>query len=56
MRAPETFIRAESGESDGSDGRVNLWSDSVGATAKQLGFVLTLGIVGQLASSLLFGN
>ena len=55
MRAPETFIRADSTATDGSDGMVNLWADSVGEAAKQLGVVLTLAIAVHLASNLLSG-
>ncbi|HEX7500352.1 MAG TPA: hypothetical protein VF524_08600 [Polyangia bacterium] len=55
MPATETTFQADANTTDGADGRVNLWADSVGAAAKQLGVVLTLGIAVHLASSLLFG-
>lgn len=55
MQASETITRAESAATEGGDGAVNLWADSVGAAAKQLGVVLTLGIAVHLASNLLFG-
>jgi len=55
MPTTETIFRADDSATEGSDGRVNLWADSVGAAAKQLGVVLTLGIAVHLASNLLFG-
>ncbi len=55
MPATEILSRADVSATDGADGRVNLWADSVGAAAKQLGVVLTLGIAVHLASNLLFG-
>jgi len=54
MQASETLVRAETTGTDGAEGRVNLWADSVGEAAKQLGVVLTLGIAFHLASNLLF--
>jgi hypothetical protein len=55
MPATETIFRADWNTTDGADVGVNLWVDSVGAAAKQLGVVLTLGIAVHLASNLLFG-
>jgi len=55
MLAPETFMPADATTTNGGDTRVNLWADSVGEAAKQLGIVLTLGIAAHLASSLLSG-
>jgi hypothetical protein len=55
MPATETVFQADANTTDGADGGVNLWADSVGAAAKQLGVVLTLGIAVHLASNLLFG-
>ena len=55
MLAPEMFIRADATPANGSETMVNLWADSVGEAAKQLGIVLTLGIAAHLASSLLSG-
>jgi hypothetical protein len=55
MQASETMVRAESTGTDGADGRVSLWADSVGEAVGQLGIVLTLGIAIHLASNLLCG-
>lgn len=55
MQVSETMVRAEATGTGGADGRVKLWTDSVGSAAKQLGIVLTLGIAVHLASNLLFG-
>jgi len=49
------MFRTESAGTNGADGRVSLWTDSVFAAGKQLGIVLTLGIAVHLASNLLFG-
>jgi hypothetical protein len=60
MQASDTITRAESTATEGrdgtADGMVNLWADSVGAAARQLGVVLTLAIAVHLAGSLLFGR
>jgi hypothetical protein len=56
MPATEIFFRADAHATDRADGGVNLWADSVGAAARQLGVVLTLGIAVRLASNLLFGR
>ncbi len=56
MPATEIFFRADANATDGADGRVKLWADSVGAAATQLGVILTLGIAVHLASNLLFGR
>jgi hypothetical protein len=60
MQASETITRADSTATEGRDGMVdgvvNLWADSVGAAARQLGVVLTLAIAVHLAGSLLFGR
>jgi hypothetical protein len=56
MRAPETFMRTDSEAVSGRDGPVNLWADSFGAAAAQLGLVLTLAIAAHYASSLLIGR
>ena len=55
MRAPETMFLADARVMDGAEGGVNLWADSVGEAAGQLGVVLTLAIVIHLAGSLLLG-
>ena len=55
MQASETMVRAESTGTEGAEGRVNLWADSVGEAAGQLGVVLILAIAAHLASNLLFG-
>ena len=55
MLAPETMIRADATAPNRGDTTVNLWADSVGEAARQLGIVLTLGIAAHLASSLLSG-
>jgi hypothetical protein len=48
-------MRADATATNGGETPVNLWADSVGEAAKQLGIVLTLGIAAHLASSLLSG-
>ncbi|HEY5283485.1 MAG TPA: hypothetical protein VIM14_11915 [Polyangia bacterium] len=48
-------MRADATTTNGGETPVNLWADSVGEAAKQLGIVLTLGIAAHLASSLLSG-
>ena len=55
MRASETMCQADVTVKDGAEGKVNLWSDSVGEAVGQLGVVLTLAIAAHLAGSLLFG-
>jgi len=55
MQASETMVQADSTGTDGADGRVRLWADSVGEAARQLGVVLTFGIAIHIASNLLFG-
>jgi hypothetical protein len=55
MQASETMARAESAGTEGAEGRVNLWADSVGEAVGRLGLVLTLGIAIHLAGNLLFG-
>ena len=56
MQAPETMTRADAAVTDEREGDVNLWLDSVGAAAQQLGIVLTLAIAAHFAGSLLFGR
>jgi hypothetical protein len=46
---------ADATPTHGSETRVDLWADSVGEAAKQLGIILTLGIAAHLANSLLSG-
>ena len=55
MRESELLMRGESATVDGRDGAVNLWADSVGAAATQLGLIVTFAIVAQLAGKLLSG-
>jgi hypothetical protein len=55
MQVSETTVRAESTGTEGADGKVTLWADSVGEAVGQLGVVLTLGIAIRFASNLLFG-
>jgi hypothetical protein len=40
---------------DGTDGEVNLWEDSVGSAARQVGVIVILAIAVHLATSLAFG-
>jgi len=56
MQVPESIIRADATVTDEREGGVNLWLDSVGAAAQQLGIVLTLAIAAHFAGSLLFGR
>jgi hypothetical protein len=56
MQASATTTRAQSTATEGRDGGVNLWADSVGAAVGQLGVVLTLAMAVHLAGSLLFGR
>jgi hypothetical protein len=52
MRAPETVLQAEPTSTGGSEVKVDFWADSVGEAGRQLGFVVGVGIVVHLASSL----
>ncbi len=55
MRRPVNIARAETGGADGSEERANLWMDSVGEAAMQLGVIVAAIVVVHFASSLLFG-
>jgi hypothetical protein len=55
MRGPVNIARAETGGADGSEERANLWMDSVGEAAMQLGVIVAAIVVVHFASSLLFG-
>jgi hypothetical protein len=51
MRTPETVFQVEP-TTTGSEATVDFWADSVGEAGRQLGFVVGVGIVVHLASSL----
>jgi hypothetical protein len=55
MLMPKTAYKAEVMPTPVSDGRVNLWADSVGEAVGQLGLIVTLAIAAHVASSLLYG-
>jgi hypothetical protein len=55
MLMPKTAYKAEVMPTPGSEGRVNLWADSVGEAVGQLGIIVTLAIVAHFASTLLYG-
>ncbi len=52
MRTPETVLQVLPTTMVGSEAKVDLWADSVGEAGRQLGFVVGVGIVVHLASSL----
>jgi hypothetical protein len=53
MRAPWDALPAEPTAADATERGVNLWADSVGVAAKQLGVLLAIAIAAHLASSLM---
>ena len=53
MRAPEHALPAERPGGEPPEGRVNLWADTVGEAAAQLGVLLVLAFAAHLANSLL---
>jgi len=52
MRALKTVLQVEPTTMGGTEAKVDLWADSVGEAGRQLGFVVGVGIVVHLASSL----
>ncbi len=55
MRGPVNIARAETGRAEGSEERVDLWMDSIGEAASQLGVIVAVLVAVRFASSLLFG-
>jgi hypothetical protein len=56
MRAPERIPDAAAMGKEASDGRVDLWADSVGVAARQIGILLSVAMAAHFASSLLLGQ
>ncbi len=56
MRGPLDTMPAGTGNSEVREEQVNVWSDSVGAAARQLGVLVAVVFAARLASHLLFGN
>jgi len=55
MQGQRTVVGMDWSTGDGSDGEVNLWADSVGSAARQLGVIVVLAIAVHLATSFVLG-
>jgi hypothetical protein len=55
MQGLKTVVGMDWSTGDGIDGEVNLWADSVGSAARQLGVIVVLAIAVHLATSLVLG-
>ncbi len=62
MQGPESVVGAvgavgtEWSTGESADGEVNLWADTVGTAARQLGAIVALAIAVHLAASLVLGK